>query len=128
MLNSGALALMTSIGHRTGLFDAIHDQARPDLVLARIAKALRRDGVFLTQDIAASSHVQKNMGHPMGPMLYTISCMHCMSVSLAQNGMGLGAMWGEERAGEMLREAGICRVDIETLPHDMQNKYYLARK
>jgi len=29
ILNSGALALMTSIGHRRGLFDAIHDQARP---------------------------------------------------------------------------------------------------
>ena len=109
-------------------FDAIHDQARPDLVLAGIAKALRHDGVFLMQDIAASTHVQKNIGHPVGPMLYTISCMHCMSVSLAQNGMGLGAMWGEELARQMLEEAGFGRVEVKTLPHDVQNKYYLARK
>ena len=35
-------------------FDAIHDQARPDLVLANISRALRPDGVFLMQDIKAS--------------------------------------------------------------------------
>ncbi|MEJ2658083.1 MAG: class I SAM-dependent methyltransferase [Desulfobacterales bacterium] len=71
-------------------FDAIHDQARPDKVLAGILKSLKPGGVFLMQDIAASSHVYKNIGHPVGPLLYTISCMHCMSVSLEQNGVGLG--------------------------------------
>ncbi|MHC4510431.1 MAG: class I SAM-dependent methyltransferase, partial [Planctomycetota bacterium] len=60
-------------------FDAIHDQARPDRVLAGIAKALRPDGIFLMQDIAASSHMHRNCDHPVGPLLYTISCMHCMS-------------------------------------------------
>ncbi|MEO5959628.1 MAG: class I SAM-dependent methyltransferase, partial [Opitutaceae bacterium] len=34
-------------------FDAIHDQARPDRVLANIARALRPDGVYLMQDIHA---------------------------------------------------------------------------
>ena len=50
------------------------------------------------QDIKGSSHVYNNVGHPIGTFLYTVSCMHCMTVSLAQGGEGLGAMWGEEDA------------------------------
>jgi hypothetical protein len=54
--------------------------------------------------------------------------MHCVSVSLAQNGAGLGAMWGKEKAVEMLRDAGFTYVEVRTLPHDFQNYYYIARK
>jgi 2-polyprenyl-3-methyl-5-hydroxy-6-metoxy-1,4-benzoquinol methylase len=109
-------------------FDAIHDQARPDLVLAGIAKALRKEGVFLMQDIAGSSHVEKNLDHPMGPALYAISTMHCMTVSLAQGGLGLGTMWGEEKARVMLAEAGFGSVIVKRLPHDIQNQHYICRR
>ena len=51
-----------------------------------------------------------------------------MSVSLAQDGAGLGAMWGEETALAMLREAGFEKVAVTQLPHDPQNSYYIARK
>jgi hypothetical protein len=57
---------------------------------AGIADALRADGVYLRQDIAGSSHLHNNMNHPLGPALYTISTTHCMTVSLAQGGEGLG--------------------------------------
>jgi len=109
-------------------FDAIHDQAKPAVVLEGIADALRPDGVYLMQDIAGSSHVHNNRDHPMGTFLYTVSTMHCMTVSLAQNGDGLGAMWGEEKAREMLREAGFDNVEVKQLPHDFQNYYYIATK
>jgi len=110
-------------------FDAIHDQARPDRVLAGIYEALRTDGVFLMQDIAASSHVHKNVGHPIGPFLYAISTMHCMPVSLHfDGGMGLGTMWGRERAVEMLRQAGFGSLEVKDLPHDFQNYFYIVRK
>ncbi|MEM7581419.1 MAG: class I SAM-dependent methyltransferase [Mastigocoleus sp.] len=109
-------------------FDAIHDQARPDAVLKAIFNALRKDGVYLMQDIRASSDVAGNMEHPMAPFLYTISCMHCMTVSLALNGMGLGAMWGEEKALEMLIEAGFKDIEVMQLEHDLQNNYYLMGK
>jgi len=109
-------------------FDAIHDQARPDRVLAGIRRALKSDGVFLMQDIAGSSHVHNNHDHPIGALLYTISCMHCMTVSLAQNGMGLGAMWGKEKALEMLQTAGFGGVDVKQLDHDFQNYYYIISK
>ena len=75
-------------------FDAIHDQADPAGVLRNIAPALRPGGVFLMQDIKAHSHVHGNADQPLGPFLYTISCMHCMSVSLACGGAGLGPPGG----------------------------------
>jgi hypothetical protein len=54
--------------------------------------------------------------------------MHCMSVSLSQNGAGLGAMWEKEKALSMLKEAGFVNVQVKTLPHDFQNYYYCAYK
>ena len=108
-------------------FDAIHDQAKPQQVLDNIRRALRPDGLFLMQETAASSHVHLNVGHPVGPFLYTISCMHCMSVSLAAGGPGLGAMWGRELALEMLAKAGFGDTTVEHLAHDFQNDFYLAR-
>jgi 2-polyprenyl-3-methyl-5-hydroxy-6-metoxy-1,4-benzoquinol methylase len=109
-------------------FDAVHDQADPAAVLQGIANALKDEGVYLMQDIAGSSHHHNNLNHPIGPFLYTISTMHCMTVSLAQGGEGLGAMWGEEKAREMLREAGFKEVQVEQLSHDFQNYYYIVTK
>jgi len=109
-------------------FDAIHDQAAPDKVLEGIAGALRAEGTFLMQDIAASSQLHENLDHPIGPLLYTISAMHCMTVSLAAGGAGLGTMWGEEKARAMLGEAGFGNVEVKHLPHDFQNAYYIVSR
>lgn len=109
-------------------FDAIHDQAKPAVVLREIFNALKPDGAFLMQDIAGSSHVHKNLDSPIAPYLYTISYMHCMTVSLALGGDGLGTMWGEEKACEMLNEAGFNKVSVQSLEHDFINTYYVAGK
>jgi SAM-dependent methyltransferase len=108
-------------------FDAIHDQADPAGVLSGIRTALRPGGTFLMQDIRASSQLERNLDHPLGPFLYTISCMHCMTVSLAQGGAGLGTCWGCERAMDMLRAAGFVDVCVHHLEHDIINCYYVAR-
>jgi len=109
-------------------FDAIHDQGQPLNVLKGIQRALKADGLYLMQDIKASSHVHKNIGHPIGAFLYAISTMHCMTVSLAQGGEGLGAMWGEEKTREYLEKAGFRSVETNTLAHDIQNNWYVVRK
>jgi 2-polyprenyl-3-methyl-5-hydroxy-6-metoxy-1,4-benzoquinol methylase len=109
-------------------FDAVHDQAKPLNVLKGIHKALKPDGVYLMQDIKGSSYVAKNLDHPIGPFLYAVSCLHCMTVSLAQGGEGLGAMWGEEKTREYLHRAGFRSVDKHELAHDIQNNWYVVRK
>ncbi|UTV30481.1 class I SAM-dependent methyltransferase [Photobacterium atrarenae] len=109
-------------------FDAVHDQAKPLNVLKGICRTLKPDGTYLMQDIKGSSHVHNNLDHPIGTFLYTISCMHCMTVSLAQGGEGLGAMWGEEKAREYLQRAGFSSVIKNELAHDIQNNWYIVRK
>jgi ubiquinone/menaquinone biosynthesis C-methylase UbiE len=109
-------------------FDAVHDQGQPLNVLKGIHRALKGDGVYLMQDIKGSSHVHKNIGHPIGTFLYTVSCLHCMTVSLAQGGEGLGAMWGEEKTREYLQRAGFRSVEKHELAHDIQNNWYVVRK
>ena len=80
------------------------------------------------QDIHGSSEVQNNMDHPIGPLLYTLSTTHCMTVSLAQGGEGLGTMWGREKATELLNASGFTQIRIEQLEHDFQNDYYVIHK
>ena len=109
-------------------FDAIHDQARPLSVLKGIHRTLKSDGVYLMQDISGTGHVDKDVAHPLGTFLYTVSCMHCMTVSLAQGGEGLGARWGEEKTREYLAKAGFASVITRRLAHDIQNNWYVVTK
>jgi 2-polyprenyl-3-methyl-5-hydroxy-6-metoxy-1,4-benzoquinol methylase len=108
-------------------FDAVHDQAHPAAVLSHIRRLLKPGGTYLMQDIDAASDVADNLDHPLAPFTYTISCMHCMTVSLAQGGVGLGAAWGEQLALAMLKDAGFKQVQTSRLPHDIQNIYYVCR-
>jgi len=109
-------------------FDAIHDQAKPLNVLKGIHRALKSDGVYLMQDISGTSHVDRDIEHPIGTFLYTVSCMHCMTVSLAQDGEGLGAMWGEQKTREYLQRAGFRSITTHRLAHDIQNNWYVVMK
>jgi 2-polyprenyl-3-methyl-5-hydroxy-6-metoxy-1,4-benzoquinol methylase len=117
---SGGFDLVTA-------FDVVHDLAKPQVVLANIAHALRPGGVLLMMDMAASSRLEENLDHPIGPLLYGASVMHCMTVSLAQGGEGLGTMWGEETAQECLIRAGFTTVQVHHLEGDPMHAFYVAR-
>jgi SAM-dependent methyltransferase len=109
-------------------FDAIHDQAAPDVVLRGVREALVDDGVFLAIDVKASSDLAGNLDHPLGPYLYGISVMHCMSVSLAAGGPGLGTMWGRELATRMFHDAGFATVEERPAPaEDAINTIYVCK-
>ena len=107
-------------------FDAIHDQADPAGVLRRIRDVLAPGGTFLMVDVCASSELADNVGIPMAPYLYTMSTMHCMSVSLAGGGPGLGTAWGHQLATRMLREAGFADVQLFERV-EPANSLYVAR-
>jgi SAM-dependent methyltransferase len=109
-------------------FDAIHDQKLPARVLRGIYDALKPGGTFLCVDIAADSTHAGNMDNALGPYLYSISTFHCMTVSLALGGEGLGTVWGKQKALQMLSDAGFREVRVEQVEGDVLNNYYIARK
>ncbi len=107
-------------------FDAIHDQADPAEVLRHVRAALADGGVFVMVDIKASSYLERNVGNAFAPLLYSFSTLHCMTISLAEGGAGLGTVWGEELARQMLLDAGFTRVDVHDVPDDPINSLYIA--
>ncbi len=107
-------------------FDAIHDQIDPAQVLCRIRAALAPGGLFVMVDVHASSNLEENISVPMSAFVYTLSTMHCMTVSLAHGGAGLGTAWGTQLATRMLREAGFTEVRLFERV-DPMNTLYAAR-
>ena len=109
-------------------FDAIHDQTDPAGVLRAVFDALEPGGTFVMFDIRASSHLENNIANPLAPWLYAVSTLHCMTVSLAEGGAGLGTAWGEELALEMLADAGFVDLEVHEVPGDPLDSLYVARK
>jgi hypothetical protein len=79
-------------------------------------------------DINTSSRLEENTEYPMGPALYTFSTLHCMTVSLAQGGEGLGTCWGQQLARELLAKAGFRGVETHSVEGDVFNLYYVCTK
>jgi hypothetical protein len=106
----------------------VHDVADPEAVLGNTARALKEDGVFLMEEAAVSSHLEKNVAIPLAPLFYTSSCMHCVTVSLALNGEGLGCMWGKEDVLQRLNKANFSNVEVKQAELDTFHYYYVARQ
>jgi hypothetical protein len=51
-----------------------------------------------------------------------------MTVSLADGGMGLGTMWGEQKAREMLGDAGFTSIKTAHVDGDIVNTYFIVTK
>jgi SAM-dependent methyltransferase len=100
-------------------FNCIHDMAHPRAALAVIRRALKPGGVFLWSEADASDQLEENLT-AVGRTMYGASTMHCMTVSLAQGGEGLGSVIGEKLARELTREAGFS--GFERLP--VKNPYH----
>jgi SAM-dependent methyltransferase len=107
-------------------FNCIHDMARPRAALAAIRRVLKPGGALLWSEADASDHLEENL-NPVGRMLYGASTMHCMTVSLADDGEGLGVVVGENKARSMALEAGFAsfeRLEIKNPYHQI----FLARR
>lgn len=109
-------------------FDAIHDQAQPEQVLKNIRRALVPGGYYLCAEPRAHTRLEDNMTEPMAPYQYTISTMHCMSVSIAGGGEGLGTCWGATMTEEYLSDAGLTHIETTNIKADRANTYFLSQK
>lgn len=100
-------------------------------VVKRVHQALRRGGIFLLQDVAASSDPRSNCSHPAGPLLYTISVMFSVPATLFKTGNdeeAVGVMWGNDRALNLMREMGFNCDGIRQLPDDHCNVFFFCTR
>ena len=109
-------------------FDAIHDQVDPRAAVERIFEALTSGGVYLMVEPAASSHLEDNIANPMAPWLYGVSTLHCLTVSLAHGGAGLGTAWGHQRARQLLEDVGFVDIAVHDAPGDPLDAIFVATK
>jgi 2-polyprenyl-3-methyl-5-hydroxy-6-metoxy-1,4-benzoquinol methylase len=90
-------------------FDCLHDMGDPVGALEHVRAKLDDDGsVMLVEPFAADS-LTENL-NPVGRIYYAASTLICTPSSLDQEvGLGLGAQAGEQRLGEVAKEAGFTR-------------------
>jgi SAM-dependent methyltransferase len=97
-------------------FDVVHDAVDPLGLLRAIRRALRPDGTYVLLDFSSAPTLEENAGSS-GVFMYSVSLLHCMTVSLAQGGAGLGtAGLPEAKVRELCAEAGfrgLRRVPLE---------------
>ncbi|HKF29833.1 MAG TPA: methyltransferase domain-containing protein [Candidatus Binataceae bacterium] len=94
-------------------FDVVHDSIDPVGLLRSIHTSHRPGGTYLMVEVNVSARLEDNIS-AMGRMMYSMSTLYCMSVSLGGGGAGIGACMGEEKARELANAAGFS--SFERLP------------
>lgn len=128
-------ARVADVGCGTGHAVVLMAQAFPastfvgyDLAEDAIARALAPGGTYVMVEPAASSNLEDNIANPIAPFMYTVSTLHCMTVSLAHGGAGLGTVWGEQVARTMLAEIGFGDVAVHPAPGDPLNAIFVTTR
>eukprot|EP00451_Oxyrrhis_marina_P019002 CAMPEP_0204338270 /NCGR_PEP_ID=MMETSP0469-20131031/20939_1 /ASSEMBLY_ACC=CAM_ASM_000384 /TAXON_ID=2969 /ORGANISM="Oxyrrhis marina" /LENGTH=384 /DNA_ID=CAMNT_0051322419 /DNA_START=10 /DNA_END=1164 /DNA_ORIENTATION=+ len=102
--------------------DCIHDLKDPIGALRAVRRALRPGGAFLSMEPMVADSLEENTS-PGAGLSYGISLLHCMTVSLAQGGMGLGAgSFGPKTYEGIAREAGF--TEFQKVGSNMVNHFY----
>jgi len=105
-------------------FNCIHDMAHPRAALRAIRGALKGDGGFLWSEAKVSDRLEENVGL-FGRLIYGASAMHCLTVSLAGGGEGLGAALGPEKARQLAQEAGFSSFQVLPVDHPYHRLFLL---
>ncbi len=98
--------------------DAVHDQAAPEQVLRSVHRALRPDGVFVVVEPTATGDIAQDAANPLSVIGYAMSLGHCVQVSLAGGGPGLGGMWGSAGAHRLFDATGFVVASEHHSPAD----------
>lgn len=106
--------------------DCIHDMADPLGALKSIREVLADDGLFFWMEPIGSANPMENRDPPRR-LRQAISPYHCMSVSLAYGGAGLGTLIGETGARELAREAGFSQFELLPIK-DPGQQFFGARR
>ena len=109
-------------------FDTVHDLPDPAGFLRAVHRSLGAGGHYLMMEPKASSNLEDNIGNPTAPLLYAVSTLHCLTVSLAEGGAGLGTAFGEQKAIELLSEAGFTGITVTPAPGDPLGGLFVATR
>ncbi|UMM32835.1 hypothetical protein L5515_006504 [Caenorhabditis briggsae] len=113
------------------IFDACHDQCRPDLCVQEIHRVLKPNGTFAMVEVLGSSNVftDKSTMGSLAAMMYGCSMFHCLPVgSNCSEALCMGAMWGQKRAVDLLKKCGFPEVRVVDTPYFPINLMYCAQK
>ncbi|MCG8419858.1 MAG: class I SAM-dependent methyltransferase [Proteobacteria bacterium] len=106
-------------------FDCVHDMAEPVRELATIRALLGTDGRFLWIEPTGSANPLDNRD-PVGKMRACVSPLHCLTVSLAYDGAGLGGIIGDRVPRDLAERAGFSQ--FESVPVEGANyQFFLLR-
>jgi SAM-dependent methyltransferase len=110
------------------MFDALHDQVDPDAVLGCIHASLVPGGTLFLREPHAADSLAGNLANPMAPVMYSLSTLHCLTVSLAHGGAGIGVVFGEKRARRLLTGAGFDEIHVQAAPGQPFDAVYTAHR
>jgi len=94
--------------------------------LAAIHRIVKPDGAVLWSEARASDRLEENL-NSQGRTMYASSTMHCMTVSLAQGGEGLGSVIGESQARGLAEEAGFSKFEKLAVKNPIHQIFVLRR-
>lgn len=117
--NHGPIDLVTA-------FDVIHDLPDPEAALEAVHRALTADGRLLMYETSAPSDLDEQTELYWAPLTYGLSIAHCLQVSRAGGGDGVGTMWGRDQATLTLSNAGFTDIESHDAPGDPMNAIYVA--
>ncbi|MFH4981843.1 hypothetical protein AB6A40_008552 [Gnathostoma spinigerum] len=113
------------------MFDSCHDQTRPDIGLTEIHRVLKTTGNFTMVDINGTGNIVSDItkfGRNVA-FWYGDSLMSCLPLGSNEEGaMGFGAMWGRQKAIELLKQSGFVDITSVELPFDNSHIVYLCHK
>jgi hypothetical protein len=118
-------------GPRTGQLRSdlrlrLHPRHGPPRGRARTIRARARpDGVFVWGEPNATHEPVQNR-NPIGRLFHAISPLHCLTVSLAHGGAGLGTVIGEAGARKLAQQAGFATFEKLPTNHPF-NQFFACR-
>lgn len=106
--------------------DCIHDLKDPVGALRHIRTLLAGDGVLFWSE-PSGSHDPADNRNPPGKMRSALSPYHCLTVSLAEGGAGLGTIVGEAGARHLAEESGFGRFEKLDIDNAMQQFFVVYK-
>jgi SAM-dependent methyltransferase len=89
-------------------FDCLHDMANPIGAARRVSSSLAQDGTWMIVEPRAGDRVEENL-NPVGRIYSSASVLHCLTVSLAHGGAGLGTIAGESKIRDVVLAGGFTQ-------------------